>query len=147
MQLARELMIRHGLADWKFQFDHARRRFGSCQYGRKLITLSRPLTLLNDPEQVRDTVLHEIAHALTPGGGHGARWKARCLEIGARPARCYTDQAVRSPARSPARYRLGCRTCGWWVERRRVTGRRYICTRCNARLALEERGNPSDSKS
>jgi hypothetical protein len=42
-------MRRHGLfeAGWRFRFDHARRRFGCCRYGPKLITLSRPLTLLN----------------------------------------------------------------------------------------------------
>ena len=47
-ELARELMRRHGLFDagWRFRFDHARRRFGCCRYGPKLITLSRPLTLL-----------------------------------------------------------------------------------------------------
>jgi predicted SprT family Zn-dependent metalloprotease len=138
-QLARSLMFQHGLAGWTFRFDHARRRFGSCRYGEKAITLSRPLTLLNDAEQVTDTILHEIAHALVPGDGHGPGWRAQCRRIGAKPLRCYTEQTVRSPARSPARYRMGCRQCDWWVERRRQPNRRYICRRCRGPLVYQER--------
>jgi predicted SprT family Zn-dependent metalloprotease len=140
-QLASDLLRRHGLpaAGWRFAFDHARRRFGSCRYGPKLITLSRPLTLLNSEDQVRDTLLHEIAHALCPGDGHGRRWKAKCREIGAKPARCYTEAAVVSPARRPAPYRLGCPPCGWWVDRRRITGRTYVCVKCRTRLVIQDK--------
>src|SRR5687767_14955649 len=78
--LAKQLMRQHGLdaLGWTFGFDHARRRFGRCDYTDKRITLSRALTFLNSVDEVRDTVLHEIAHALTPGAGHGARWRAMC---------------------------------------------------------------------
>jgi predicted SprT family Zn-dependent metalloprotease len=138
-QLARTLMVQHGLSGWTFRFDHARRRFGSCRYGQKTITLSRPLTLLNEEVQVRDTILHEISHALCPGEGHGPRWKAQCRRIGAKPVRCYTEQAVRSPARGPARYRMGCHHCGWWVDRRRRLAGRYVCRQCRGPLVYEDR--------
>src|ERR1700760_1168305 len=98
-------MHQHGLVGWTFRFDNARRRFGSCRYGSKLITLSRPLVYLNDVEQVRDTILHEIAHALAPGDKHGPRWRAACVKVGAIPKRCYTDDAVRSPPRAAARFK------------------------------------------
>src|SRR5438477_1023387 len=111
--LAKDLMSQHGLVDWKFSFDHARRRFGRCDYTNRLITLSRPLTLLNSLDEVRDTILHEIAHALCPKDGHGSRWRATCRRIGARPACCYTDTSVVSPPRAPARYRFGCPQCKW----------------------------------
>jgi len=62
--LAVTLMQQHGLVGWTFKFDHARRRFGCCNFTRRTISLSRPLTFLNDDAEVRDTILHEIAHAL-----------------------------------------------------------------------------------
>src|SRR6476659_8376122 len=99
--LARQLLRQHGLHDWRFELDHARRRFGRCDYTHRRITLSRPLTLLNPLEEVRDTLLHEIAHALTPGAGHGPRWRAMCRQLGARPVRCYADGAVVAPPLKP----------------------------------------------
>lgn len=145
-RLARELMNRHGLLDsgWRFQFDHARRRFGTCRYREKTITLSKPLTLLNAEAEVRDTILHEIAHALCPGDGHGVRWKAACRRIGARPRRCYTDATVTSPPRAAAKYAFGCPPCGWWVDRRRVTANRYVCARCRGKLVYRDKATGHD---
>ncbi len=137
--LAWELMRRHGLIGWSFKFDHARRRFGSCRSRSKLITLSRPLTMLNGEAEVRDTLLHEIAHALTPGDGHGAKWKAKCVVIGARPQRCYTEESVVSPARKAAPYEWGCVACNWWVQRRRLTRSRYVCGKCRGKLVYRHR--------
>jgi predicted SprT family Zn-dependent metalloprotease len=137
--LARELLKRHGLHDWQFAFDHARRRFGRCDYTRRRITLSRPLTLLNGIDEVRDTILHEIAHALTPGAGHGPRWRAMCRQIGARPARCFDDADVVTPPRRPPRYLFGCPRCDWWVQRhRRARRQRFMCTRCRGPAVYRE---------
>ena len=138
-QLAVRLMREHGLHEWRFRFDHAKRRFGSCRPTQKLITLSRPLVILNEEAEVRDTVLHEIAHALTPGDGHGARWRAACARIGARPVRCYTDDKVVSPPRKAAAYRWGCHSCDWWVDRRRLSRRQYVCAKCRGPLLYEHR--------
>lgn len=136
-QLARDLMRQHGLFDagWRFRFDHARRRFGCCRYGSKLISLSRPLTLLNAEPEVRDTLLHEIAHALCPDDGHGPRWRQKCREIGAKPRRCYDDESIASPPRRPARYEWGCRACDWWVQRHRRTRRTFVCAKCKVKLS------------
>ena len=134
--LAIALMKQHGLADWTFHFDHARRRFGSCRSRQKLITLSKPLAFLNDEEQVRDTILHEIAHALTPGDGHGEMWKRICRQIGADPRRCYTDEQVVSPPRRSAPYEIGCAFCGWWHDRHRRTRRKLVCRACRKPVVL-----------
>jgi len=137
--LAISLLHQHGLTDWTFRFDNARRRFGACRYGSKQISLSRPLVYLNDIEQVRDTILHEIAHALTPGDGHGPRWRAACKRLGAVPKRCYTEDAVRSPPRTSPRFKLGCDQCNWWIDRRRQPKGRYACRRCGKRLVTVEK--------
>ena len=83
-QMARELMNQHGLSEWSFRFDRARRRAGSCVHSRKEITLSGPLTTLYDAPTVRGVILHEIAHALVGAGqGHGARWREAARALGA----------------------------------------------------------------
>jgi predicted SprT family Zn-dependent metalloprotease len=102
--LARSLMNQHGLQDWGFEFDKSVRRFGLCSYRKKRIYLSRRLVMDNSEEEVRDTLLHEAAHALSwlkhgrKGCGHGPLWKAMCVEIGARPQRCYSSDEVNNTA-------------------------------------------------
>lgn len=85
-RLADALMLQHGVADWAFSFDNAKERLGSCDHWRKRITISRLLVLHGTPDEVRCTILHEIAHALCDGfEGHGPEWKQKAAEIGARP--------------------------------------------------------------
>ena len=62
--LARSLMDASGLADWRFRFDHAKRRAGACTHSTRTISLSGPLTDLYDATTIRGVILHEIAHAL-----------------------------------------------------------------------------------
>lgn len=105
---ARQKMNEHGLTAWTFGFDNAVQRFGVCKYGSRSITLSEKLVRANSFEQCCDTVLHEIAHALTPGAKHGPAWKAACVRIGANPQRCYSTSDVNVVAK----YRAFCEHCG-----------------------------------
>ena len=126
--IAVSLMRQHGLIQkgWCFDFDQAKRRFGVCNYTLKEIRLSAPLTKINDETQVRDTILHEIAHALTPGHGHDSVWKAKCVEIGCRPERCYTEENTTVIA---GKYRAVCGGCGQVHNRHKIPprGRRFAC--------------------
>ena len=104
--LLSEEMAKHELTSlsWKPKLDDAERRFGKCDMKRKVISLSRPLVQLNSEEEVRDTILHEIAHALAwerhqENCAHDQRWKDICIEIGARPERCYDEEVVQPDAR------------------------------------------------
>ncbi len=128
--LAVKLMQQHGLVGWSFKFDHARRRFGCCNFTRRVISLSKPLTFLNEEGEVRDTILHEIAHALTPKTGHGPAWKAMCVRLGAKPVRCFKSEEVVTPPKRPAPMQIGCPTCGWWADRHKRTNRKLICRKC-----------------
>ncbi|MBC7866235.1 MAG: SprT-like domain-containing protein [Gloeobacteraceae cyanobacterium ES-bin-316] len=88
---ARELMNLHGLHKWKFVWDNSRRRAGVCCYSKKEIGLSKPIAEKRDVFMTIDTILHEIAHALTPGHHHNKVWRAKAIEIGCDGKRCYDD--------------------------------------------------------
>ena len=97
--LALKLMRKHGLdkQGWQFQWDHAKLRLGSCNYTYKTITLSKWYMLGLSKKEIKDTILHEIAHALVGPcnefkengrravAPHGAEWKAMAKKIGATP--------------------------------------------------------------
>ena len=117
--LAEQLMEQHGLIDtgWRFQFDNAKRRFGVCDYRAKIIGLSKCLVELNDEARVRNTILHEIAHALTPGHGHDSIWSRKAREIGSDGERCYKAKLVETP---DAKYHAVCSTCGHTHKRHKA---------------------------
>lgn len=95
--IARTMLDTHGLTaqGWSFAFDNAKRRSGCCHYGTKTITVSRAITSLNDDASLRETMLHEIAHALVGHGhGHDRVWAAKCREIGGTAARCSSKGAI-----------------------------------------------------
>jgi predicted SprT family Zn-dependent metalloprotease len=137
--LARTLMDQHGLRGWTFGFDRAARRFGACFWRRKHISLSWKLTRLNSEAEVRDTILHEIAHAMTPNDGHGEKWKATCVAIGAKPERCYKENAVNTLPRREAWMQIGCTACDWWADRRRTSGKLLICKSCRQPVAYRDK--------
>ena len=93
-RLATGLMARHGLSGWRLAFDNAKTRAGVCRFDRKEIGLSRPLVALYEVEQVTDTILHEIAHALAgPRHGHDRVWRAKARRIGCSGQRCMPADA------------------------------------------------------
>ena len=63
-RVAEALLSTHLDASWSFAFDNAKRRAGACDYTRKRITVSRYLAARYDDETNRQTLLHEVAHAL-----------------------------------------------------------------------------------
>lgn len=126
--LAEEELRRHGLDEkgWRFEFDRARVRFGSCNYDRKVVTLSPHLTRLNGVDDVLDTIRHEIAHALAGRGTwHGERWKRAAQAVGCRPERCYGGHVKRPPRKFVGE----CPSCGHTVKRDRRN--RLSCGKCS----------------
>ncbi len=107
---ARELMDRHGLAEWALRFNGARRKLGECRPRRKLILLSRSHAVHASSVQVTDTILHEIAHALAgPAAKHGPAWKAIARRLGAAPKSCApeSDEARLRRKAARASFRVG----------------------------------------
>ena len=130
-QQARELLEQHHLSLWRFQFDNGRTRAGSCQYGTQVISLSYEFAKHAPAEEIHDTILHEIAHALVgKAHNHDDVWRAKAMAIGCSGRRCHELQFT------PPRYIVQCER-GCWVttaERRR---RHVICSRCRGALIYQ----------
>jgi len=107
------LMAKHELLKYNYTFSwiNSKNVFGCHKGFDRKICLSRPLVLLNNEDDVRDTILHEIAHALVyiRNGfryrlsenkrkcSHDDVWKKVCIEIGCKPKRCYNTEKVNCP--------------------------------------------------
>ena len=132
-QLANQLMRAHNLVSWRFEFDRANRRAGCCHHSTKSISLSYSFVVMNDESEVKDTILHEIAHALAGRGhGHNDYWKQICVRIGARPNRCYDTDIVSMPK---GKYVAHCPTCQKEYNKHRAfdSCRTYYCRYCGPR--------------
>ena len=107
-ELANEMLALYGLKDWTLTFNRRKTEMGLCLYSPKRIELSLYFIELNGDNAVRETLLHEIAHALVgPGHGHDELWKRQCLRIGAKPQRlCY------SVSMPEGRWCAQCAYCG-----------------------------------
>ena len=108
--LAHTLFRQYGLYDWQFQVGKAKRRLGVCKYRSKTIEVSRWVFELC-PENVDNTVRHEVAHAIAGyKAGHGPEWKRVARELGANPKSC---AKVKPEQTAPKRWVLQCPKCGW----------------------------------
>jgi len=128
LRQAQESMRGHGLKKWQFGFDRSTRRAGCCNYREKTISISFELARNGSDEDVHDTILHEIAHALVGRKhNHDAVWKAKAREIGCSGERCHRLTF------STPRYRVTCENQCWaqTAERR---NRRLICRTCGGKL-------------
>ena len=81
--LAASLLDEHGLTDWSFDIDRATSRLGACHHFQRAILLSNSHCIKTNAENIRDGILHEIAHALVgPRHYHDQVWRSKALEIG-----------------------------------------------------------------
>lgn len=74
------------LASWHLSFDFARRRAGACYPTQQRLTISQHHLELNEWPVVKDTLLHEVAHALAweryREKGHGPYWRQIVKQLG-----------------------------------------------------------------
>ena len=130
LALARRLMAEHDLQGWTVVADRAKTRAGVCRFAKRQIGLSRPLTELHSPEEVRDTILHEIAHALVgPEHGHDRVWRAKAREIGSSGERCLSTEAPLVPGAW-----VGTCAAGHRSTRHKAPTRVMTCGRCSRRF-------------
>jgi len=124
--MAKELISKY-IPDYKLEWNNHKKTYGMCSYATKTIFLSRPLTELCDENTVRDTVMHEIAHAMHPKAGHGMDWKIQMIRFGLPPNRLCKVDIDKS---SISNWEATCRTCGKVVHMIRKPRIKRSCTPC-----------------
>ena len=134
--LADKLLDEHGLIEkgWRFSFDRAKRRAGSCKFSKKEITLAKAYAEQQEGIEIKNTILHEIAHALVGSQhGHSQIWRKKAKEIGCDASRCHHIVF------SKPKYVLTCYNRCFEVSRYRVNQsfmQSKICSKCNSNLLL-----------
>jgi predicted SprT family Zn-dependent metalloprotease len=126
--LASDLLAVHlSGSGWQFKLDNAKKRGGYCNYRSKTISISRHYVSACITAEVRNMLLHEIAHALTgPGVHHGPKWKQTALAIGCDARRLHSVTMSR-----PA-FVGECPKCQFRITRHRR--RTIACSACCAKF-------------
>ncbi len=127
-RLAKKLMAQHNLSGWDFQFDNGSKRAGCCNYRKKLISLAYEYARYASVKDIKNTLLHEIAHALVGSEhNHDAIWKAKAIEIGCSGERCHDVQFT------PPKYIMKCQNNCWvtTADRRRQN---KVCGCCSGEI-------------
>lgn len=121
-KIATDMLINHNLGDWKFIWNNrtSNKTWGICKYKPKEIHLNKKYALVETEENVIDTIIHEVAHALTKGDEHGELWKAKCRELGCRDEQF--KNLEKDSMEKLARYKGVCPTCGHVIYSSRKTG-------------------------
>ncbi len=86
----KELLVKHGLNNWNvvLTLDDKIKFLGLCDYATQTIILNAHGVDIQPDEEVMDTILHEVAHALCPNQGHNNTWAHKAMELGARTTPC-----------------------------------------------------------
>lgn len=142
LPMARKLMDENGVGHLKLELSGTKRSLGQC-FSRGgvpyLIRLSRHWMAHIPESEVRDVILHEIAHAIAGhSAGHGWQWKAVCRRIGANPNRIadLPPAMVVELKEKIANYKAVCTGCASVYMFYRLTkqwkqGKR-ICAKCRS---------------
>ena len=122
----------HGLTarGWKVAYDRCKARLGMCDHDRRTLSFSRHLIAGGTPRDMRDTILHEIAHALVGRRhAHDTTWRQVALEIGCNGERLYTGECLVRPA-----WILRCSGGCWSTGRHKrvLSLAQRKCGQCNA---------------
>ncbi|SFS03431.1 SprT-like family protein [Agrococcus baldri] len=133
-----EALIRLHLDDsWAFGFDRAAKRAGLTNFTTRRITVSKHLAARWDDDEVHQTLLHEVAHAMVgPRVGHGPLWRRTAREIGYVGGRTHQGEIAAERAGW-----VGACPGGHQHVRFRAPRGRYACTPCtrSARRLVEVR--------
>jgi len=140
-ELALKLMGEHLNDLWRFDWMNSKKAIGQCRQirGRDYgwIRLSKHMIPAMDEAEVRDTILHEIAHALVGvHHGHDWTWQRKAMEIG-----CNGERTAKINVANQVRYKYlaTCPCCGNVTGMSRKPTREYWCKCSNRTFRPEDK--------
>lgn len=124
---------------WRFDWNRRTGAFGVCNYKKRRVFLSKFLFPMMCDKEIKDTILHEVAHALTPGAKHGPMWRRKALELGAKPetgryGTAEMTQAMKSKYNWEVRCKCGNVKKPYQRKPRKYVQRVWHCKVCHGRL-------------
>ena len=133
-----------GLGRWKVRLstDMTRGFFGLCSYKDECIILNAQHIDIHDEKAVKNTINHEIAHALQPGHSHDLIWKEEAKKQGCYDTEpcsmlSFTPEAI-DAIRSGATLELEIEETVIRTPKFKVTRLQDKCAQCG-KVAVEER--------
>ena len=120
-------VYKYNLIGWKLKTKPMMDKIGLCDYNNKTIIISSIFMRGSNCnyEKVKKSLLHEIAHALTPGHSHNNTWKSVCNKIGG-------DTRLAGSMNLPGmNWSLYCKICKWRQEydtKPNITNK--VCGKC-----------------
>ena len=134
-EMEKQGLIKKG---WRFTFDDSKSRLGVCKYKIKTVSISLNYLKVLPKEEVYNTILHEIAHAIVGyGNGHNHIWKQKAIELG-----CDGNRLYKGEVRIKGKYSLTCPNCGKVSYRHKRPSKGSACGICCKKYS----GGKYDSK-
>jgi predicted SprT family Zn-dependent metalloprotease len=135
LDVGKSLLEKHGLNEWTFTLDQAKRRAGCCHFDKKQISVSLLYASKTPQEKVTNTILHEIAHAIAgKKHNHDAYWKHIAISIGCDGERCHNENFASG---NVIQY---CKNGCWGREMLRMTTSKYkrTCKYCKGDIGWKD---------
>lgn len=134
------ILADRGIDGWVITLDNAKSRLGVCNYTHKRISVSKSFMQYASEAEIRDTVLHEVAHAIAgKRAGHGFIWQKVAREIGCNATRCGENPE----GRPKGRYTAECSTHGIMGYRWRLSDSMrhgVLCGKCRGEITWVDHG-------
>lgn len=134
--------------------NRSKRRIGCCKrkYNNIIIEMSQnyfeEYLRVGDIEKIKDTLLHEMCHALPNGNSHGYIWKGYANKINAKygfniKRLADIDEVIKSEKMKNANYFICCKQCGKTTPKQRASKQiKYIelyrCGLCGGKLEVKQ---------
>ncbi len=117
------------LDNWKIEFQNKYHILATCYHApAQVIKLSKWYVNLNDRDEISETLLHEIAHALVGSGlGHGHTWIKKAKEIGVINPTTRRDSSIFNRPKPNYTGKCSCSNKFGRIKKRKSNG---FCSNC-----------------